>query len=86
MRVEHDGLYAAVASVGGAPENPRWYANLVAHPTVELRDRDAIRTVTAREVFGDERTQWWARAVEAYPPYAEYQTRTTRTIPVFVLE
>jgi deazaflavin-dependent oxidoreductase (nitroreductase family) len=86
MRVEHDGVYAAVASVGGAPQNPRWYANLVAHPTVELRDRDAVRTVTAREVFGDERTQWWDRAVQAYPPYAEYQTRTARTIPVFVLE
>jgi deazaflavin-dependent oxidoreductase (nitroreductase family) len=79
-------VYAAVASVGGSPQNPRWYANLVAHPTVELRDRDTIKTVTAREVFGDEKSLWWARAVEAYPTYAEYQTRTSREIPVFVLE
>ena len=86
MRVEHDGVYAAVASVGGAPEHPRWYANLLADPRVELRDGDQVRQVTAREVFGEEKARWWARAVEAYPPYAEYQTRTTRQIPVFVLE
>lgn len=86
MRVEHDGVYAAVASVGGAPEHPLWYANLLANPEVELRDRDVITRVTAREVFGEEKATWWARAVEAYPPYAEYQTRTTRQIPVFVLE
>jgi F420H(2)-dependent quinone reductase len=86
MRVEHDGVYAAVASVGGAPEHPRWYANLLANPEVELRDRDMVKPVTAREVFGEEKATWWARAVEAYPPYAEYQTRTTRQIPVLVLE
>jgi deazaflavin-dependent oxidoreductase (nitroreductase family) len=86
MRVEHDGVYAAVASVGGAPENPLWYRNLVAHPRVVLRDRDIVKEVTAREVFGAEKQLWWERAVTAYPPYAEYQTRTTRQIPVFVLE
>ena len=83
---EHDGVYAAVASVGGAPENPLWYRNLVAHPRVVLRDRDIVKEVTAREVFGAEKQLWWERAVTAYPPYAEYQTRTTRQIPVFVLE
>jgi deazaflavin-dependent oxidoreductase (nitroreductase family) len=86
MRVEHDGVYLAVASVGGAPENPRWYANLVASPSVELRDRDMVKQVTAREIFGDEKALWWERAVDAFPPYAEYQTRTSRQIPVFVLE
>jgi deazaflavin-dependent oxidoreductase (nitroreductase family) len=86
MRVEHAGVYAAVASVGGAPKNPFWYANLVAHPTVQLRDHGTVKDVTAREIFGDEKALWWARAVEAYPPYAEYQARTTREIPVFVLE
>lgn len=86
MRVEHDDVYAAVASVGGAPEHPRWYRNLLAHPDVELRDREVVKQVTAREVFGEEKALWWARAVEAFPTYADYQTRTTREIPVFVLE
>jgi deazaflavin-dependent oxidoreductase (nitroreductase family) len=86
MRVEHDGVYAAVASVGGAPENPRWYRNLLAHPQVVLRDRDVVKQVTAREIFGAEKELWWDRAVAAFPPYAEYQTRNSRQIPVFVLE
>ncbi len=86
MRVEHDGTYAVVASLGGAPEHPVWYHNLKAHPQVELQDRATKRDYTAREVAGDEKTVWWDRAVEAWPDYANYQTKTTRQIPVFVLE
>ena len=86
MRVEHDGTYAAVASKGGSPENPGWYHNLMAHPDITLQDGTESRPMRAREAEGDERAAWWARAVAAYPPYAEYQTRTDREIPVFVLE
>ncbi len=86
MRVEHDGKYAAVASMGGAPTHPLWYHNLHANPRVELQDGAARTEMIARELSGDERAQWWERAVAAYPPYAEYQTKTTRQIPVFVLE
>jgi F420H(2)-dependent quinone reductase len=85
MRVEHDGSYAIVASKGGAPTHPNWYFNLKAHPDeVRLQDRDRVYDVSVREVDGDERAQWWERAVAAYPPYAEYQEHTTRRIPVFV--
>jgi len=86
MRVEHDGVYAVVASQGGAPTHPTWYFNLKAHPLVELQDREHKQDMVAREVTGDEYALWWKRAVDAYPPYAEYQTKTSRTIPVFVLE
>lgn len=86
MRVEHDGSYAVVASKGGAPENPVWYANIKAHPEVRLQDGTVTRDYLAREVSGDERARWWDRAVEAFPSYAEYQTRTDREIPVFVLD
>lgn len=86
MRVEHDGSYAAVASRGGAPEHPQWYYNLRDNPRVELQDGPNRWDMTAREITGDERAEWWDRAVAAYPPYAEYQQRTTRQIPVFVLE
>jgi deazaflavin-dependent oxidoreductase (nitroreductase family) len=86
MRVEHDGRYAVVASQGGAPTHPRWYHNLVAHPLVELQDGPVKQDMRAREVSGPERDEWWARAVAAYPPYAEYQQKTSRQIPVFVLE
>jgi deazaflavin-dependent oxidoreductase (nitroreductase family) len=86
MRVEHDGTYAAVASKGGAPQNPGWYRNLVEHPLVELQDEAAKGDYTAREASGDEREVWWRRAVEVWPDYAEYQTRTDRQLPVFVLE
>jgi F420H(2)-dependent quinone reductase len=86
MRVEHDGVYAAVASKGGAPQNPAWYRNLVAHPLVELQDGAEKGDYTAREVFADERASWWQRAVEVWPDYAVYQTKTHRQIPVFVLE
>ena len=86
MRVEHDGRYAVVASLGGAPQHPVWYHNLVAEPHVELQDGTVRQDMTAREVFDDEKAQWWARAVEAWPAYADYQAKTDRAIPVFVLE
>jgi F420H(2)-dependent quinone reductase len=86
MRVEHDGRYAAVASQGGSPKHPVWYYNLKANPRVELQDGPKRQEMVARELTGSEREQWWERAVAAYPPYAEYQTKTTRQIPVFVLE
>jgi deazaflavin-dependent oxidoreductase (nitroreductase family) len=86
MRVEHDGRYAAVASKGGAPENPLWYANLVANPDIEVRDGTAVFAMRAREISGAERDTWWERAVAAYPDYADYARKTSRTIPMFVLE
>ena len=86
MRVEHDGMYAVVASLGGAPRHPVWYWNLVKEPHVELQDGAVTRDYLAREVTGDEKATWWARAVEAWPDYARYQTKTDRQIPVFVLE
>ena len=85
MRVEHDGEYAAVASMGGAVKNPVWYANLVADPHVEVRDGTVVQTMTAREVTGEEKAIWWERCVAAFPDYADYQARTERSIPVFVL-
>ena len=85
MRVEHDGEYAVVASLGGAPKNPVWYYNIKANPRVELQDGTVTRDYEAREVFGDEKAAWWERAVAAWPDYAEYQTKTDRQIPVFVL-
>jgi F420H(2)-dependent quinone reductase len=86
MRVEHGGKYAMVASKGGAPENPLWYYSVRANPLVEVQDGPHKQDYTARELSGDERAEWWERAVAAYPLYAEYQERTTREIPVFVLE
>ena len=86
MRVEHDGAYAAVGSVGGGPKNPVWVYNLRANPEVVLQDGPETWTMTAREVAGEERALWWERSVAAFPPYAEYQTKTDRVIPVFVLE
>jgi deazaflavin-dependent oxidoreductase (nitroreductase family) len=86
MRVEHDGAYALVASMGGAPKNPTWYANVVANPQVELQDGPAKWDGTAREVTGEEKAAWWERAVVAYPDYADYQAKTDRQIPVFVVE
>ena len=85
MRVEHDGEYAVVASLGGAPKHPVWYFNLKANPLVELQDGAEKRDYIAREIDGDERAIWWERAVAAYPPYADYQLKTERVIPVFVL-
>lgn len=86
MRVEHDGVYAVVASMGGAPTHPVWYHNLKKEPRVELQDGRTRRDYLAREVSGEEKATWWARAVETWPDYATYQTRTDREIPVFVLE
>ncbi|KKC00695.1 nitroreductase family deazaflavin-dependent oxidoreductase [Mycolicibacter arupensis] len=85
MRVEHDGQYAIVASLGGAPKNPVWYHNVVKNPRVELQDGPVTGDYDAREVFGDEKARWWERAVAAYPDYADYQEKTDRQIPVFVL-
>jgi deazaflavin-dependent oxidoreductase (nitroreductase family) len=86
MRVEHDGVYAVVASLGGSPQHPQWYFNLLAHPLVELQDGAEKHDYRAREVHGDEKALWWERSVAAYPPYESYQKRTERQIPVFVLE
>jgi F420H(2)-dependent quinone reductase len=86
MRVEHDGVYAVVASQGGAPKHPVWYYNLVADPRVELQDGPVREDMVAREVTGDEKALWWERAVAAYPPYADYQVKTERQIPLFVVE
>ncbi len=86
MRVEHDGRYLAVASQGGAPTHPAWYANLLADPHVELQDGPVRQDMTVRELSGSEREQWWERAVAAFPPYAEYQRKTDRVIPLLLLE
>jgi deazaflavin-dependent oxidoreductase (nitroreductase family) len=85
MRVEHNGEYACVASLGGAPKNPVWYYNIAKNSRVELQDGSVTQDYDAREVFGDEKAVWWDRAVAAYPDYADYQTKTDRQIPVFVL-
>ncbi|WP_067673023.1 nitroreductase family deazaflavin-dependent oxidoreductase [Nocardia miyunensis] len=85
MRVEHDGEYAIVASLGGAPKHPSWYYNVRANPLVELQDRADKHDYEAREVTGAEKALWWERAVAAFPDYADYQKKTDRPIPVFVL-
>ncbi|MDI9896793.1 nitroreductase family deazaflavin-dependent oxidoreductase [Rhodococcus sp. IEGM 1381] len=85
MRVEHDGEYAIVASLGGAPKHPVWYHNVKAEGLVELQDGTEKHDYVAREVTGDEKAVWWERSVEAYPDYADYQKKTDREIPVFVL-
>jgi F420H(2)-dependent quinone reductase len=85
MRVEHDGEYALVASMGGAPTNPGWYHNLVVDPVnVMIQDGPEPFPVTVREVTGDERAVWWQRAVEVFPTYADYEAKTDRVIPVLV--
>ena len=85
MRVEHDGDYAVVASLGGAPTNPVWYYNLAANPHVELQDGPVKKDYQAREVHGEEYATWLERAIEVWPDYAEYQKKTTRLMPIFVL-
>ena len=85
MRVEHNGEYAVVASLGGAPKNPVWYYNVKKNSRVELQDGSTTRDYEAREVFGDEKAAWWERAVQAWPDYADYQKKTDREIPLFVL-
>ena len=86
MRVERDGAYLAVASLGGAPQNPEWYHNLVAHPEVELQDGAEKHVYTARILEGEERADWWQHAVATWPTYASYQEKTDREIPLFLLE
>ncbi|MGH9291733.1 MAG: nitroreductase family deazaflavin-dependent oxidoreductase [Acidimicrobiales bacterium] len=86
MRVENGGRYAAIASKGGAPEHPLWYRNLIESPLVTLQDGPTRSEMSVRELEGPERDEWWERAVAAYPPYADYQERTERRIPVLLLE
>lgn len=86
MRVEHDGKYALVASQGGAPTHPTWYFNLLKQPQIELQDGPTPQAMTVRMLEGEERAEWWDRAVETFPNYATYQTKTQRTIPVFLAE
>ena len=86
MRVEHEGAYALVASQGGAPVHPTWYHNVTKHPLIELQDGPVRQDMKVREVFGEEKAAWWARAVEAFPNSAEYQRRTDREIPLLVAE
>jgi deazaflavin-dependent oxidoreductase (nitroreductase family) len=85
MRVENNGEYAVVASLGGAPKHPVWYWNIKKTPRVELQDGEVTKDYEAREVVGDDKAVWWERAVEAWPDYADYQKKTDRQIPVFVL-
>jgi deazaflavin-dependent oxidoreductase (nitroreductase family) len=84
MRVEHDGQYALVASYGGRPANPGWYANLVADPTVTIQDGPEPHDFVVSEVTGAERDLWFERAVAVFPTYAEYQAKTDRVIPILV--
>ena len=86
MRIEHDGAYAVIASLGGAPKHPVWYWNIVAHPHVELQDGPVKKDYRAREVTGEERAAWWERAVATWPDFDEYEKKTEPVIPVFVLE
>jgi deazaflavin-dependent oxidoreductase (nitroreductase family) len=86
MRVEHDGKYLIVASLGGAPSHPVWYHNVAANPTVEIQDGATRQDMATRELDGDEREVWWKRAVDAFPPYAEYQEKTSRVIPILICE
>ena len=86
MRVEHDGVYAAIASYGGSPEHPEWFHNFVANPRVDLQDGAEPEEYVARIAEGEERAEWWERAVRQFSPYADYQERTDREIPVFLLE
>ncbi len=86
MRVERDGAYLAVASKGGAPDNPEWYANFLAHPEVELQDKTEKNDYSVRLLDGEERADWWDHAVTTWPTYASYQEKTDREIPLFLLE
>ncbi|GGV49560.1 nitroreductase family deazaflavin-dependent oxidoreductase [Streptomyces spectabilis] len=86
IRVSDGERYAAVGSVGGAPKHPAWYHNVLAHPRVRLQDGPVVKEYEARVAEGEERAAWWARAVETFPQYAEYQRQTERVLPVVVLE
>ena len=85
MRIEHEGSYAVVASMGGAPQHPVWYHNVVANPEVELQDGPTKKRYLAHEATGEEKKEWWARATATWPDYDTYQTKTDRQIPLFVL-
>lgn len=86
IRVEHDGKYLAVASSGGAAKHPAWYFNAVAEPAVEVQDGAVVHAMRARELHGDERVEWWRRAVDTFPTYETYQTMTSRLIPILLCE
>ncbi|MCU1453048.1 MAG: hypothetical protein JWN46_1194 [Acidimicrobiales bacterium] len=86
IRVEHDGRYAVVASMGGAPKHPVWYLNLLDHPEVTLQDGPLVMDARARVLAGDEKAEWWAHATAVWPAYDEYQAKTDREIPVVVIE
>jgi len=86
MRVEHEGKYAVIASVGGAPKHPVWYYNLKANPHIELQDGTEKWDMIVREATGEEKAEWWERAVAVYPDYAAYQAATDRVIPLFIAE
>jgi deazaflavin-dependent oxidoreductase (nitroreductase family) len=86
MRIEHDGVYAVVASMGGAPQHPVWYLNLAANPDVTLQDGDQVLDLRARTASPDEKRHWWPRLTAVWPPYSEYQSKTERDIPVVLLE
>jgi F420H(2)-dependent quinone reductase len=86
MRIEHDGVYAVVASLGGAPKHPVWYLNLVANPDVTLQDGEKVLDLRARTASADEKRHWWPRLTAVWPPYSEYQSKTERDIPVVLLE
>jgi F420H(2)-dependent quinone reductase len=86
MRIEHDGVYAVVASLGGAPQHPVWYLNLEANRDVTLQDGDKVFDFRARTASAEEKRQWWPRLTAVWPPYSEYQSKTERDIPVVLLE
>jgi F420H(2)-dependent quinone reductase len=86
MRIEHEGVYAVVASLGGAPQHPVWYLNLVANPDVTLQDGDKVLDFRARTATPEEKRHWWPRLTAVWPPYSEYQSKTERDIPVVLLE
>ncbi|GGX47485.1 nitroreductase family deazaflavin-dependent oxidoreductase [Streptomyces noursei] len=86
MRVEHEGRFAVVGSLGGSPRHPLWYFNVKADPHVALQDGPVQQDMTAHEATGEERAEWWRRAVAVFPRYAEMQKKTSRQFPVFVLE
>jgi deazaflavin-dependent oxidoreductase (nitroreductase family) len=86
MRVEHDGRYVVVASMGGAPQHPVWYLNLTTNPDVTLQDGDRVMDLRARTATPAEKAEWWPRCVEAWPDYQKYQESTDRDIPVVILE
>jgi deazaflavin-dependent oxidoreductase (nitroreductase family) len=87
IRIEQDGVYAVVASAGGAPDHPAWYRNVVADPVVRLQDHEKIHLVRAREVHGEEKARWWRVAEARWPYFPEYRAKAAgREIPVVVLE